>query len=185
MEAVPKKYKFFHNGEAWWLRIEDFDTLLRWCKDSNSMWVDAFNDVIDVELNKRHSSNPLGATLASYARIHELTLLEAADDLIEAASNVKLDLLEENGFLNINPCGGCNSINWPMLQVEYRENLVFPHYSEKDIRIKTFKPLDYKASYDYHYYAYIGNIQVYDGDIMKWDTKAEAYAAAKKFIEKC
>lgn len=183
MEVVPEKYKFFHNGHAWWLRVEDFKTLLRWFGDSRSMWSAAFNDAIDVEVNKRHSSNPLGAALNTYARMLGISLLQALDKLTEEAATVKLDLLEENGFLNINCDGGCNSIDWPMLQVEYRDKLVFPHYSEEDIRIKTFKPTDFKEGYNYHYYAYIGNLQVTDGDVTKWDTKAEAYEVAKRFVE--
>ena len=33
-----------------------------------------------------------------------------------------------------------------------------------------------------HYYAYIGNMQVRDGDILKWNTYEEAYSKALEYI---
>ena len=56
----------------------------------------------------------------------------------------------------------------------WRSELQFPHYYTSDIRIKRFD--DGK-----HYYAYIGDTQVKDGDVLKWDTYDEAYDHAKQF----
>jgi hypothetical protein len=56
-----------------------------------------------------------------------------------------------------------------------RANIDFPKYHEQDIHIARFPD-------GQHYYAYIGDMQVRDGDILKWDTYDEAFAQAQKYI---
>ena len=59
----------------------------------------------------------------------------------------------------------------------HKKDLVFPEFSEKDIRITKFP-------YGRHYYAYIGMTEVKDGDEIKWNTYEEAYKRAKAYITK-
>lgn len=56
----------------------------------------------------------------------------------------------------------------------WRKDLVFPSYVSHDIRIKRFDD-------GRHYYAFIGDMQVKDGDRVKWDTYDEAYHQAELF----
>ena len=79
--------------------------------------------------------------------------------------------------------GGCNSIDYNIEQFEYRDTLSFPNYSIEDIVIKTFRPKDYRDGYKYHHYAYLGNLQLKDGEKVKWNTEHEAREFAKKYIQ--
>lgn len=90
------------------------------------------------------------------------------------AGGVALKDLRENGAVYFNSVGG------KTFQVDYsqfcrRKELVFPCYSESDIRIGRFKG-------GTHYYAYIGDMQVRDGDILKWNTFDEAYKRACEIV---
>lgn len=52
-----------------------------------------------------------------------------------------------------------------------RDELIFPNFQISDIRIKQFDK-------GQHYYAYVGDMQVRDGDVLKWNTYDEAYTRA-------
>ena len=56
----------------------------------------------------------------------------------------------------------------------WRTKLDFPRYLSNEIRVKRFDD-------GRHYYAYIGDMQVKDGDVVKWNTYDEAYSHAEKF----
>ena len=49
-----------------------------------------------------------------------------------------------------------------------RKSLVFPDFKKSDIRIQ-------KYDCGSHYYAFVGDMQVRDGDRLKWNTYEEAY----------
>ena len=50
-------------------------------------------------------------------------------------------------------------------------------FKESDIRIKQFQGGE-------HYYAYVGDMQVRDGENFKWNSYKEAYDKALEVIEK-
>ncbi len=56
-----------------------------------------------------------------------------------------------------------------------RKSLVFPNFKKSDIRIR-------KYDYGSHYYAFVGDMQVRDGDKLKWNTYEEAYLNAEKLV---
>ena len=56
-----------------------------------------------------------------------------------------------------------------------RKQLVFPHFRREDIRIKQFNG-------GRHWYAYVGDMQIRDGDQLKWNTKEAAQAAAEAMV---
>lgn len=53
--------------------------------------------------------------------------------------------------------------------------MIFPAFGRSDIRVERFKG-------GKHWYAYIGDMQVRNGDTMKWDTEEEARRAAKELV---
>ena len=59
-----------------------------------------------------------------------------------------------------------------------------------DIRVKTWeleeKKRGIKRPYDYryHWYAYLGDVQLKNGDVEKWDTRNEAYEFARSLVER-
>ena len=73
----------------------------------------------------------------------------------------------ENGETFVNPVGG-KTFSLDYDQFVWRSHLVFPNYSVNDIRIKQFKG-------GFHFYAYLGDTQLRDGEKLKWSSYREAY----------
>ena len=90
----------------------------------------------------------------------------------------QLDTIHECGAIYINPVGGYHGYS---KDKEYafvrRKDIVFPDFKKEHIRVKSFPGGD-------HFYAYIGDMQVRDGDILKWDTYEEAYNQALSILDK-
>lgn len=78
----------------------------------------------------------------------------------------------------INPVGGYHGYSGDK---EYafvrRKNIIFPDFKKEHIRVKSFPGGD-------HFYAYIGDMQVRDGDVLKWDTYEDAYNQALSILDK-
>lgn len=75
-----------------------------------------------------------------------------------------------NGQTYVNPAGG-STFDIQYTQWCRRKELIFPNYTESDIRVKQFDG-------GHHYYAYIGDMQLRDGNNLKWHTYEQAYDAA-------
>lgn len=82
----------------------------------------------------------------------------------------ELNDIRRDGQTYINPVGG-STFDIQYTQWCRRNELVFPNYTESDIRIKQFDGGN-------HYYAYIGDMQLRDGENIKWNTYEQAYNAA-------
>jgi len=174
------KWKFFHNGDGWWLRIESVEELIEYQKHDNrgSLALDRY---LQHELNGAKLDN-LSLALQMIGQKENCTAFAAASKFQLKFYETYLRHLQEDGFININCMGGCNSIDWEMKQVIYKDNLSFPSFTKNDIVIKTFKPVDYRSNYEYHFYAYLGNFQLTDGNKVKWNTEKEARDFAERFI---
>lgn len=83
--------------------------------------------------------------------------------------------IRENGACYINPAGG-KTFELNCTQFCRRKELIFPNFKKEDIRIKRFDG-------GTHWYAFVGDVQVRDGDILKWDTEDEAYNRALEIVE--
>lgn len=188
-------WKFVHNGTCWWIRIESPEQLLEYLKATDSH---RYGDNI-MRILRRHNQGhtsednhgmyPVSDAIEALWRNSGKGIFEIAGKLMINCHNTYYNLLDEFGFVDINECGGCNSFSEKVKAVKYSDKLVFPHYSVKDIRIKTYKNEELKvgtvrpSGYKYHYYAYLGDINLKDGDKVKWDTYQEAYDFAKQFVE--
>lgn len=87
-----------------------------------------------------------------------------------------LNHIRKDGFVFINKSGGCNSI------IEYKnwcrkKELVWPDFKASDIRLKQFEG-------GQHWYAYIGSMEVHNGDTLRFNSKSDAYTTALAIINK-
>ena len=57
-----------------------------------------------------------------------------------------------------------------------RDKLVYPNFKRHDIRITKFPMGE-------HYYAHIGDLELKNGDQIKWNSYQEAFEFASKYIE--
>lgn len=86
----------------------------------------------------------------------------------------ELACIKEHGAVYINHVGGHTSC------VEYsqfcrRSEIVFPDFTLSDIRVK-------KYSGGVHWYAFIGDMQVKNGEAVKWNSAEAAQNAAKAIV---
>jgi hypothetical protein len=188
---MQKKWKFFNNGDGWWLKITTPEQLEEYIEATNHKYGDAMMEVVDYRMKGQtsHSTNQITNYLDLLSRNSGKNLIEVCGNLVTSVYKTYIKILSEEGFVNINAVGGCNGVPWEEKIVEYRSNLTFPCYSKNDIRVLTWETEEQKTgkirpnNYNYHWYAYIGDVQLKDGDKVKWDTKEEAMAFAEKFVE--
>jgi hypothetical protein len=87
----------------------------------------------------------------------------------------QMENIRQYGAVYINPVGG-HTYLLEYTQFCRRKELVFPDYSQKDIRVKQFNG-------GTHYYVHIGDLEVRDGDVIKWNSYEEAYGKALAILE--
>lgn len=85
-----------------------------------------------------------------------------------------LRYIREDGAVYFNRVGG-KTFSVDYVQFCRRKNLVFPDFKVSDIRVK-------QQTGGTHYYAYIGDMQVRDRNILKWNTFDEAYKRAYELV---
>ena len=81
-----------------------------------------------------------------------------------------------NGKTYINQVGG-STFYLEYTQFCRRNELVFPNFTEDDIKIRQFDG-------GRHYYAYLGDMQLRDGENLKWNSYEQAYNVAIDVIGK-
>lgn len=80
----------------------------------------------------------------------------------------------KNGETFVNPVGG-KTFSLEYDQFVWRNNLVFPDYNVSDIRVKQFDG-------GTHFYVYVGDTQLRNGDNLKWNSYKEAYDFAVSIV---
>lgn len=98
------------------------------------------------------------------------TILDGFSMLRMEAGLSELKELREFGAVYFNVAGG-HTFKLKYTQFCRRKELIFPSFSEADIRIKKF------SQGGSHWYAYIGDVQLKNGEKEKWNS----YEAAKEF----
>jgi hypothetical protein len=185
------KYKFVlkdkgTNNQGWWLQLSNVDELIAYLEEvAPTRYGNAFENYIYGkefdETSKNHSPHSreveLTSAIGQYARMRETTFIQALIMFRNEVALRQMHEIEEHGSIFINRAGGYHSASEydKCYDVVYRDNLIFPQFHKNDIRVKKFP-------YGQHYYAYIDDLQVKDGDTMKWNTYEEAYAQAEKLV---
>lgn len=181
---------FDEESKGWWLKIDTIEKLDDYHEKTGS---GRYDKSMEMYLHEGHPNDILGK-LSLEERIKKMQdkdfkRLQAAVILAEKGERTILDgfrclnlevgmgqmrTLEQYEAIYINPVGGY-TFGLEYTQFCRRKNLVFPNFRESDIRIKRFEGGE-------HYYAYIGDMQVRDGDKMKWFNREEAYNKALEII---
>jgi hypothetical protein len=188
MEGTVMKWYFFWNGYAWWLKSTDIHQLEDYLARTDT---DSFGGTM-MNVAYRHMDKNSGDYENSLQQALDILYRNSEQDLLTTTGKFRLDAhrsyfrnLIEKGFVNINKLGGCNACAWPEHIKISRDELIFPSFTRKDVVIKTWQNTErqiagYVDRYKYHYYAYIGGVQLMDGEKTKWDSKAEC----ESFLDK-
>lgn len=175
------KYLFVYKNDTWWLKITTIDELFNYSDKTNARWGKAFDSLIHSKEfysdGMEHASN-LAFVIGMMGSRNKMNAIEATAELRSKIFDAQLDLIMEGHTLFINENGGYHydyEGDKPYTQFIWRDELVFPNFSKNEIRIKKFTG-------GQHFYAYIGDMQVRDGDNLKWDTYEEALKQAEKVV---
>lgn len=187
------EYLFVYNesSKAWWLKIDSIDKLVDYHERTSD---GRYDRALEMYLHEGHHYEIL-EKLSLAERIKKMKdkdfkRLQAAimqaergdKNILDGFRCLNLEIgmgqmrkLKQYGAIYINPVGG---YNFQLQYTQYcrRKNLIFPNFEESDIRIRQFEC-------GKHYYAYIGDVQVRDGNQLKWNTRDEAYKKALELIK--
>lgn len=191
-------YLFVFANGGWWLKIDSVEKLIDYHKQTSSRFSGAW-DLFSRLYEEAGDVNKIMDVVASYPMKKRFELMQSRDfkyiqaAIIEAESmggtanifdgfralNMEIGAKElrdirEYGACYINAVGG-STFGLEYTQFHRRKNLVFPDYHREDIRVKSFKGGE-------HFYAYIGDMQIRDGDTLKWNSYEEAYNRALQFV---
>lgn len=181
MDNTQQKYMFVWKDSGWWLRITTLNELFNYWDKTDYKWHRTFENLIHSKEFTKNGMQHADATsyaVGMYARKNNLPLLNAVAEFAGEVKGQQLDYLLKYKQLFFNQNGGYHFAyekNTSFEQFCYRDRLVFPDYKKNEIRIKSFPG-------GTHYYAYIGDVQVRNGDILKWDTYQEAYEYALVYV---
>lgn len=168
---------------GWWLEVKTVEQLLDYHEKTDRRWGRA----VENWLNSKEATSggytehmkPLTLAIALDAESKGHSIIDATLGFRQRMIEQQIQFLKEDGVIYINCVGGyCTSISSHSYQAQYvrRKELVFPNYKQSDIHITKFPMGE-------HYYAHIGDLELKDGDKMKWNSYREAYEFAKTYIE--
>lgn len=191
-EKIEYFFVFDIESKGWWLKIDSMEKLADYHEKTGGGRFDEalsmyFNNGHPYEILKKLSDEEriekmqdkdfkilLGAIMQ--ARKNELSILDGFRSLNIEIGLGQIRTMEKYGAIYINRVGGYTfGLNYN--QFCRRKELVYPDFKESDIRIKQFQGGE-------HYYAYVGDMQVRDGENFKWNSHKEAYDKALEVIEK-
>lgn len=188
------EYLFVHDGQQWWLKLTEADQIADYHKKTaGSRYEGAINLYRKLRQEGREWHNLLdGMELQERIKMMESkdfkyiqcaiikaqqiegTIFDGFRCLNMEIGMAQLDNIRKYGAVFINPAGG-HTHGVETVQFCRRKQLVFPDFKKEDIRVRKFNG-------GQHWYAYIGDMQVRDGDQLKWNTKAAAQAAAEALV---
>lgn len=181
------KWQFVHeiNG-GWWLRLTSDGDIINYIKATNDRYDGALckavhepiekmslEDRIKAQVNGDRNYMLLQAGMVMAQKCN--TTLYGGFERLQTEFGMALhrDILE-NGETFVNSVGG-KTFSLDYDQFVWRKDLVFPNYTIADIRIKQFEK-------GQHYYAYVGDTQLRNGEKLKWNTYNEAYNFAVAIV---
>ena len=124
---------------------------------------------------KLHSTSDIATLCQILADVKGTDTWQEFEALRESQYAEMTRMILEGSTLYVNANGGYSMTMGEAVNRCESETLMWPVFSEKDIRIKKWPGGD-------HYYAYIGPIQVKESDTLKWDSESDARMAAMRYV---
>lgn len=174
-------------NQGWWLKITNIQQLMLLSNSENGLlqtqYKHAFENYLkDKEFNPfsvEHGPHIKEAGLTYYLALvsqnKKTPFIPILEQTIKERIKNMTQILSEYGYVHINKNGGFCAHEKKADAFLYKKDMSFPEFTENNIHVKQFPG-------GKHYYAYIGNMQVTDKDIRKWNTYEEAYEQAKAYL---
>lgn len=178
---------------GWWLKISSPEELLEYLKATNNK---RYGDALEnyrfgkeygartLQHGPHINAEPLTQAITMHATNMnakygtKMNIIEAIMSFSNMVAARQLDEIINTGAIYINRVGGYHSFYDISEENGFtrRKKLIWPTFKKDEIRIKSFPG-------GQHFYAYIDDTQVRDGDVLKWNTYEEAYNQALAYIE--
>lgn len=176
------EYTFVWKNGGWWLKISSPAELFNYWDKKDRLWSKTLFNLIDsVEFSPtgKHHADALTYAIGKYGEHRGLSMARAVADFAGELKAQQLEFLLSYGALYFNENGGYHfdtNKKKNYSQFVKTDKLKFPLYKKEDIRIERFPGGN-------HFYAYVGDVQIRDGDTLKWNTYEEAYKRAMEIVE--
>lgn len=174
------KYRFIYKNDGWWLKVSTVEELYDYHNNvESSRMAKGFENYLcstDFFETGNKSANSLGYLIG--LRTNKSTCKSAIDitcDIQYEKYKSQLEYLVKGYNIYINRYGGWHFGKNDFNQWVDRNKIIFPNFTKDKIKIEKF-------SGGNHFYVYIDDMQVRDGDTLKWNTYEEAYNHAIKYI---
>lgn len=177
-----------YKSKGWWLKIQTPEELAEYFKLVNpTRYGNVFENYVygkefnsnSVEHVPHHKEADLTYGIVMQAARNGQTILQGIQSFQLEVALRCLDDIREYGAIYFNRVGG-RTFHYEPTNIQYgfvrRKELVWPDFEVKDIRVKQFPGGE-------HFYAYVGDVQVRDGDTLKWDTYEDAYQNALNYVK--
>lgn len=175
---MSKEYTYIFNGYDWWLEIPDKQTLDEYIAyETEARMERVKRDQERIKMNL-HPSDVLANCIHTLHNMWGGNDVEILKSMMESMREVSEEMLDEGYTIYVNKVGGYHfDKNKPHKNFCHKKDFVFPILKKEDIKIKQWDG-------GQHYYAYIGNFQIRDGNTLKWDTREEAEAVVEEYFTK-
>lgn len=164
------------NNQGWWLKISNYSQLEDYInKVGSPKIVRGIFNARAAYVEKTEHADALAQAIMQKATSDKTSTVVAALSIQASTIRAQFDALQL-GPIYVNAYGGWH-LGGEYSDYLHRDRLIFPDFGKKQIRVKQFDG-------GKHYYAYIGDLQVRDGDKLKWDCFEDAYNQALSYVEK-
>lgn len=188
------EYLFVYDGITWWLKMTEADQIADYHKKTAGS---RYEGAIDLYMKLRQDGKEWYNLLDGMELQERIKMMESKDFKYIQCAIIKaqqvegnifdgfrcltmeigaaqLDNIRKYGAVFVNAAGG-HTHGVETAQFCRRKQLVFPDFKKEEIRVKQFKG-------GRHWYAYIGDMQLRNGDQLKWNTQEAAQRAAEAMI---
>lgn len=182
----PDYYTFLYEepDNGWWLKIDSAEKLGDYMMKTERMYGDCMEEYLRYGMNGKDEEGreflKLSKRLQAIIMFGEQRHLNIMDAIIQFRLCLFSQMCEdirEAGYIVINKVGGYHRGPIEYSQFVHRKTFTWPDFKESDIRISQFPG-------GAHYYVRIGDMELHEGSEIKWNTKDEAMAVAKRYISK-
>lgn len=161
-------------NQGWWLKISSLSQLEDYIGKVGSLKVARGIFNAKGYYDKKEHADTLAQLIIQKATLDNTSIVDAGLNIQASSISSQIDALQ-SGPIYINAYGGWHSgggySDWL-----HRDKPIFPDFGKEQIRVKKFDGGS-------HYYAYIGDLQIRDGEVLKWNTYSEAYNQALKYVK--
>lgn len=176
-------FLFEEPNNGWWLKIDNGNDLIDYHNKTISHYQNCISDYLknsdEYDRTGRYDSfdSTLTYAIVRYAENNNLSIIDACMQFRMKVAAEQLQAIHENGYIVINRAGGYHSGPIEHSQFVRRKTFTWPDFKESDIRITRYEG-------GIHWYVRIGDMELHEGDNIKWMTEKEARDAAMRYISK-